>query len=66
MKIVAVSSRRKPRPKVGDIRVIRGVTHVRELAYARDAQGRVIGLDCTGGRQRYVWRPKAAPEVPRG
>lgn len=66
MRLVFVSSRKKPRPKVGDVRMIRGVEHVRELAYAHDAQGRVIGLDCTGGRQRYVWRPKVAPEVPRG
>lgn len=46
---------RKPAPKLGDRKVIKGVLHERRMKLARDAQGRVIGYDCTGGRQRYEW-----------
>lgn len=48
---------KKARPKVGDSKVIGGVEHVRQLAYCHDARGNRIGLNCTGGRQRYEWVP---------
>jgi len=46
---------RRPKPKVGDRRTIGGVEHIRVFKLARDMRGRVIGYDCTGGRQRYEW-----------
>lgn len=48
---------RKSGPKLGDLKVIKGVLHERRMKRARDGQGRVIGYDCTGGRQRYEWAP---------
>nr|WP_319566221.1 hypothetical protein [uncultured Rhodoferax sp.] len=48
---------KKSKPKLGDRKVIGGVEHVRQFAHCHDHQGNKIGLDCTGGRQRYVWVP---------
>lgn len=50
----------KPKPRVGDRKVIRGVLHERRMKRACDAFGRPIGFDCTGGRQRYEWVPVEA------
>lgn len=52
----------KPKPKLGDRKLIRGVLHERRLKKVHDHLGRPIGYDCTGGRQRYAW-VLAAPEV---
>lgn len=54
---------KKAKPKLGDCKVIGGIEHVRQFAYCRDTQGNKIGLDCTGGRQRYVWVPAQGGEV---
>lgn len=48
----------KPKPKVGDEKIIKGVLCVRELKYVYDTRGNRLGLDCTGGRQRFIWVPK--------
>lgn len=49
----------KPKKKlsVGDTKVIKGVLHTRQRVMAHDAMGRVIGYNCTGGRQNYEWVP---------
>lgn len=57
MKITFLRGPKRPKPRIGDRRVIRGVEHVRVFRMARDGRGRVIGYDCTGGRQRYDWQP---------
>lgn len=57
MRITIAHAPKRPRPKLGDVRYIRGVRHVRVFAMARE-NGRVIGFDCTGGRQRYEWKPE--------
>ncbi|MWA16526.1 hypothetical protein [Burkholderia pseudomallei] len=55
---IHISNRpRRPKPKVGDRRVIRGVEHIRVFKMATDMLGRAIGYDCTGGRQRFEWVP---------
>lgn len=47
---------RRRRPREGDRRVdAAGVAWVCRAAVLRDAAGRVIGYDCTNGRQRYTW-----------
>lgn len=45
----------KPKPKVGDTKVVKGVSYVRQLKYVTDSKGNRLGLDCTGGKQRYEW-----------
>ena len=53
---IHVLKRQKPKPKVGDRKLIKGVLHERRLKYAYcPVTGATIGLDCTGGRQRYEW-----------
>ena len=47
----------KPKPKVGDRKMIGKVLHVRQMTRVRDSQGNIIGYDCTGGRQRHEWVP---------
>jgi hypothetical protein len=55
MRIHVTTAPRRPKPRVGDTKVVKGVTYVRQLAYVHDRHGNRIGLDCTGGKQRYVW-----------
>jgi hypothetical protein len=55
MRIVISDTPSRPKPKVGDIKVVKGITYVRKFRMAHDAFGRVIGYDCTGGRQNYDW-----------
>ena len=57
MKITITMGRSKPKPRVGDRRVIRGVEHIRVFRYVTNSCGERIGFDCTGGRQRYDWVP---------
>jgi hypothetical protein len=45
----------RKKPRVGDRKTVKGVVYVRRLKYVRDSQGNKLGLDCTGGRQRYEW-----------
>lgn len=56
IRITYTSGPARPRPRVGDRRTTKkhGM-QIRVLKMARDHRGRVIGLDCTGGRQRYEW-----------
>jgi len=57
MKIIITTNPQRKKPQVGDRKIIKGVLHERRLKYAKDFHGRIIGLDCTGGRQNYEWRP---------
>ncbi|WP_101684927.1 hypothetical protein [Cupriavidus pauculus] len=54
---ITIGSARRPKPRVGDRKLIRGVEHIRVFKYATDTHGRRIGFDCTGGRQLYEWVP---------
>jgi hypothetical protein len=54
---VKAPTRRKP--QIGEQRTIRGVLCQRVFRMVHDARGRVLGYDCTGGRQRYDWKPVA-------
>lgn len=48
-------------PKSGDTKVDKdGITWVRRAKLYRE-RGRVIGYDCTGGRQRYIWVKEGEP-----
>jgi hypothetical protein len=58
--ITTAPARRKP--QVGDRKLINGVVHVRKLKHCRDAYGRVIGVDKTGGRYHYEWAPVVTQE----
>ncbi len=53
--IITTGSVRK-KHRVGDKKLIKGVMHVYRLKHAY-FNGKRIGLDCTGGRQRYEWAP---------
>ena len=57
MKITITMGRSRPKPRVGDRKVIRGVEHIRVFRYATNSRGERIGFDCTGGKQRYDWVP---------
>jgi hypothetical protein len=61
-----ISGTSRPKPKAGDTRTVKGIPQVRVLKYVHDRQGNRIGLDCTGGRQRYEWQPVTAPEASNG
>ncbi len=50
-------TRPRPKPQAGDRKVIKGVEYVRVMSRVLDTQGRVIGFNCTGGRQNYEWMP---------
>jgi len=52
----------RPKPRVGDRRTIQGVEQIRVFRRVRDTHGRIIGYDCTGGRQRYDWVPLSEAE----
>lgn len=57
-KITYMSMSTKPKrikPKLGDRKVVKGITYERKFKMAHDAFGRVIGYDCTGGKQNYIW-----------
>lgn len=60
MRITILGGPGRPRPRAGDRRTTKkhGL-QIRVLKYARDTRGRIIGLDCTGGRQRWEWRTPA-------
>jgi hypothetical protein len=48
----------RPKPRVGDRRVTKKHgEQIRVCVMAHDSLGRVIGYDCTGGRQNYEWVP---------
>lgn len=54
----------KPKPHVGDVKVIKGVRHVRELEYVYDCRGNRLGINKTNGHYHYVWTPcPAAPSA---
>jgi hypothetical protein len=56
MKITIVSGPSRPKPRVGDRRVTKKHgEQIRVFSMVHDFRGRVIGYDCTGGRQRYEW-----------
>lgn len=56
--IVKASTRKKP--KQGDRRITKKHgEQIRVFKRVRDTRGNVIGLDCTGGRQRFEWVPIA-------
>lgn len=59
MSITIHVSTSKPRKKLnfGDRKMIKGVLHERRMKRVKDRDGRVIGFDCTGGRQNVVWEP---------
>ena len=57
MKVTFISGSRKPKPREGDRKIIRGVEHIRVFKYVTNMRGERIGLDCTGGKQRYEWVP---------
>ena len=61
LKITFRTAPMRRKPKLGDTKMIKGVLHVRELKYVEDRHGGRIGLDCTGGKQRYIWIPKNTP-----
>lgn len=49
----------KPRPRIGDRKVIRGVMHVRRQDLAHDPAGRVIGsMVDSRGRAACSWVPE--------
>lgn len=48
---------KRKKPALGDRKVIKGVLHERTLKRAYGPGGQIIGYDCTGGRQNYVWTP---------
>lgn len=50
----------RKKPRQGDRRVTKKHgEQIRVFKMVRDMQGRVIGHDCTGGRQRFEWVPIA-------
>lgn len=53
----------RPKPRMGDTKLIKGVLHERRLKYVFDTRGNRLGLDCTGGRQRYEWLPVTAKQT---
>lgn len=57
MRIHILSSNTRPKPKAGDRRTTKkhGL-QIRVMSMVKDTQGRIIGYNCTGGRQRYEWR----------
>jgi hypothetical protein len=57
MKITIIYGPSRRKPKVGDRKIIRGVEHIRVFSYVTNWRGDRIGLDCTGGKQRYEWVP---------
>ena len=56
-KIVYASGNYKPKPKVGDLKEIKGVLHRRE--FERTSCG---AINKTGGRYHYIWVPIKAKE----
>ena len=50
------SAKPRPKPEEGQRKVIKGVDHVRVMSRANE-NGRVVGFNCTGGRQNYEWMP---------
>lgn len=56
---VHIVKAKNPQPKIGDIKVIRGIPHVR--AFKRNRQG-VLLSNSRGGLQTY-WQPQP-PENP--
>jgi hypothetical protein len=54
----------RAKPHVGDVKIVKGVRHVRELEYVHDRNGNRLGINKTGGRYHYVWVPcPAAPSA---
>lgn len=47
----------KPKPKVGDRKMIKGVLHERQFEMVHDIRGNVIGYNRTNGYQHYIWVP---------
>lgn len=56
---------KKPRPRAGDRKTIRGIEHIRQHELCHDHAGRVIGYNKTGGRYHYVWVPVVSPQQPK-
>lgn len=62
MRITITTAPRRPKPQVGDRKLIGGVVHVRKFKRVRDFHGNIIGWDCTGGKPRYEWVPAVTKE----
>ena len=50
-----ITSKPRPRPKVGDVKIVKGVRYVRVVRPALGAGGRVIGHQVSNGRTLFNW-----------
>lgn len=57
MKILLFSEPRRPKPRVGDVKVVRGVKHVRQLRYTFDPMTQRRTQEVRNGRTLYEWIP---------
>lgn len=56
MRIHIVTTPQRKKPREGDRRVTKKHgEQIRVCVMVHDMQGRVIGFNCTGGRQNYEW-----------
>lgn len=49
------TSKPRPRPKVGDVKIVKGVRYVRVLRRALGPFGRVMGYQVRNGRPLFDW-----------
>lgn len=54
-RIRLITSKPRPRPKVGDVKIVKGVRYVRVLRPALGPYGRVIGYQVSNGRPLFDW-----------
>ena len=54
-RIRLITSKPRPRPKVGDVKIVKGVRYVRVLRPALGPHGRVIGHQVSNGRPLFYW-----------
>lgn len=47
--------KRANKPKLGDVRETKNGPQIRLFRYVTNSRGKIVGYDCNGGRQRYVW-----------
>lgn len=50
-----ITSKPRPRPMVGDVKIVKGVRYVRVLRRALGPFGRVIGYQVRNGRPLFDW-----------
>lgn len=54
-RIRIITSKPRPRPRVGDVKIVKGVRYVRILRRALGPYGRVIGYQVRNGRPLFDW-----------